>query len=70
MADKIVTFKGKKLIRREKVSPRQNNLFPSSRLMRIEVLWQAEDADRDFGYWYPTRREAFEKSNATDKVCR
>ncbi len=61
--DKIVTYKGKRLVRRL----RALHVSVTGRGARSEALWQAADASRDWGYWYSTRREAFENSGACDR---
>ena len=35
-----------------------------------KVLWQAETASPDWGYWYSTARQAADESNASDRVVR
>ncbi len=55
-ADATVTYKGRRLIRRTTEDG--------------ATLWQSEESSRDWGLWYASRREAYQKSNASDRVVR
>lgn len=58
--DKIVIVNGVRLVRREQVGPRGGRTY----------LYQAENASRDWGFWYGSAQEAARRSNPSDKVVR
>lgn len=55
-----IVYRGVRLVRSTETGPRGGRRY----------LYQAVDADRSWGYWYPTAQQAAERSNPSDRVVR